>query len=697
MDVSKNRRDKTLQLIRQDSRPLTMMHRMSCSKSDDIDSLEEVIDMQSDLERYQKDTLRKIKPQHVYRMGLFESRSGLYRISREVELSVLTHPVELRIVSKNIENELKYCGYKYIHQGMYIIGVKGMTRKKLGAKVLITLLDKRWGSIDKAALGFMEGDMNENRLITYIAPDLMMPVKEFIEKMSFGFQSKGYEDFKGTNLLVSIEFIGRLSNRSSSRYRVNVDDIIESIQSKGIRFMSPLKISSEERAGEEWNISELIEKKELKQPNNYISYQNCEGSSSIRFTDYKSASIDDTESLVSDSEYSDNKNKGTTECMEKADLDDDINHWETKLKHIEWEYNNTMIKDWPKIREKQLFFIREIARLKKLKNEKKPTTSSAKIAKDNIETKNMDKNNDNTHNHKNKAICEEEQWDINNKILTESYEEEEELIKEAMLEEEVYDYSEENSYFLNSLDEVGLHNLDNAMEAMEVESSKRKRVFGETSVKREGERERPTRAAGQWPPEKDDFQPTYIPGQYKHMGSKRRDFERPVQFQNSRNDGAILNLAAHDPVDWPNILSIWKSLIVQKYIQNQYSIGNKVEDMLTYLETFLGESVKILWEEWVENYPNHYEELKRAGSNPNNFANVISNMVIAEDPELGNTVLQNERLREIEKLTLTSWKGIKEFSQHYLYNATTAKQGYNVGVVERYFNKLPDPIGSIIY
>src|SRR6266536_1076751 len=72
-------------------------------------------------------------------------------------------------------------------------------------------------------------------------------------------------------------------------------------------------------------------------------------------------------------------------------------------------------------------------------------------------------------------------------------------------------------------------------------------------------------------------------------------------------------------------------------------------------------------------------------------------MIIAEDPELGHTSLQNERLREIEKLTLTSWKGIKEFSQHYLYNAITAKQGFNVGVVERYFNKLPDPLGSIIF
>ena len=73
---------------------------------------------------------------------------------------------------------------------MHIIGIKGMTRKKLGTKDLITLLDKSWESINKAALGFLEGDMNENMLITYIASDLMMPVKEFIDKMVFAFQTK---------------------------------------------------------------------------------------------------------------------------------------------------------------------------------------------------------------------------------------------------------------------------------------------------------------------------------------------------------------------------------------------------------------------------------------------------------------------------------------------------------------------------
>jgi hypothetical protein len=108
-------------------------------------------------------------------MGIFKSRNGLYRISREVELSVLNDPVDLRIVSKEFENRLRYVRYKYIQQGMYIIGIKGMTRKKLGTKVLVTLLDKRWDTINKSVLGFLEGDMNENNLITYLKMGFFKP------------------------------------------------------------------------------------------------------------------------------------------------------------------------------------------------------------------------------------------------------------------------------------------------------------------------------------------------------------------------------------------------------------------------------------------------------------------------------------------------------------------------------------------
>ena len=53
--------------------------------------------------------------------------------------------------------------------------------------------------------------------------------------------------------------------------------------------------------------------------------------------------------------------------------------------------------------------------------------------------------------------------------------------------------------------EESLHNIDNAIEAMDIAGRKRGRFsYGETSLKNEGESEKPHRSAGKWPPEKVD-------------------------------------------------------------------------------------------------------------------------------------------------------------------------------------------------
>ena len=94
MEVSErlSRRDKSLQLVNRDIRHLGFIDKLK-GGCDDIETLEEMIDVERDLERYQKDTLRKIRPQQIYQMGWFKNKNGLYKISREVELSVLTEPV----------------------------------------------------------------------------------------------------------------------------------------------------------------------------------------------------------------------------------------------------------------------------------------------------------------------------------------------------------------------------------------------------------------------------------------------------------------------------------------------------------------------------------------------------------------------------------------------------------------------------
>jgi hypothetical protein len=71
MDLYKSftRDSRRLQLVNQDLKPLTLIDCLK-GKSEDIDNFEEVIDLDRDMERYQKDTLRKLKPQQVYQEKL---------------------------------------------------------------------------------------------------------------------------------------------------------------------------------------------------------------------------------------------------------------------------------------------------------------------------------------------------------------------------------------------------------------------------------------------------------------------------------------------------------------------------------------------------------------------------------------------------------------------------------------------------
>ena len=58
------------------------------------------------------------------------------------------------------------------------------------------------------------------------------------------------------------------------------------------------------------------------------------------------------------------------EYMDTSDIDTQIKHYEQTLKNVRIEYDKSMIHEWSKIREKELYFIREIARLKKLQKDK---------------------------------------------------------------------------------------------------------------------------------------------------------------------------------------------------------------------------------------------------------------------------------------------------------------------------------------
>jgi DNA-binding HxlR family transcriptional regulator len=164
-------------------------------------------------------------------------------------------------------------------------------------------------------------------------------------------------------------------------------------------------------------------------------------------------------------------------------LDIEISYCKDKLKEISMKYNSTMICEWSTLREKELYFYRELSKLQMLKKNKEATI-------EHLETKNnmviLVENKPEEINDKERQNDEDEQWEINEKILSDSFKEkeEEEFINEAIKEIFYYDASEQLKDFMDSLDDEGIHNLDNATEAMEIVFGKSKRArYGESSIK----------------------------------------------------------------------------------------------------------------------------------------------------------------------------------------------------------------------
>jgi hypothetical protein len=85
---------------------------------------------------------------------------------------------------------------------------------------------------------------------------------------------------------------------------------------------------------------------------------------------YKLRSLDDKDSVTSDKEPIENRRHNVSEFMEKPDLDIEISYCKDKLKEISMKYNSTMICEWPTVRERELYFYRELSRLQRLKKNK---------------------------------------------------------------------------------------------------------------------------------------------------------------------------------------------------------------------------------------------------------------------------------------------------------------------------------------
>ena len=160
--------------------PKNIINRITSKREQYDTNLEELIDPEQDYNRFQTHGLQLLKPELLYDKGYFENTTQFYRNSYETTIQCIKDQVKvLNIISKEGEHNLKQRNFKFIHLGIIVVGVKGLMRKDLGCKVLITLFDERIKDITKSMIASTEIDMNNNRRIIYFSPDFLLTIKDF--------------------------------------------------------------------------------------------------------------------------------------------------------------------------------------------------------------------------------------------------------------------------------------------------------------------------------------------------------------------------------------------------------------------------------------------------------------------------------------------------------------------------------------
>ena len=610
---------------------------LSRNKHEDkqIQELNQVIDVDNDLRIFKQNQLNLLNPKTLYNTGYFARNNQLYRHYREEQISVtgeeivtidLVNPESLK---KIVSNRLTL-----MHMGLIVVGLKGLTRKNLGTKVLVVIYDDRWSDLKKSVIGLTEVDMTNNGGIFYVSPDFMINLGEFGRHIKIGIQTKGYEEMEGgNNLLMCIGFIGKMALNSNTRFKLKVADVVEVMGNKGIKLIKPIKINPEEYAGLEWNLEQFNKKKILK-PESHLMYTNARGETSIRFTNYKYSNHTDFEDEIEDEiEPEAQKEFMNIEIIQEGYEVDEV------LQEAERRYKEN----------KDITFKCKGCRTGNMNIEiieKHFKTCLYRI--DNLGYR------DNCRNIKRLEVCD--------KILDNLCNSDEEIEKSSIISQK--ELMESTSSSASPFQRTAQQNTIDTSTG----NVPRRRVFRVN-------------------PE------TPITENIRPMG-RRMPIEEPIRLQEGGSKGKILNIAAHDPQMWNTVIDLWKGIVVADYIKTYQDTD--AETMYKYMETFLGESAKALWEAYKSNFPQEFQVLVNMGPNPYNFTNKVHSLITGEDPNSGLVVLQRNALIKLEQLSISSWLHIKNFLKDYYYYCTISGNSFDDDLGKKLFNKLPGALGREI-
>ncbi|GJZ49469.1 Orf y [Tanacetum coccineum] len=148
-----------------------------------------------------------------------------------------------------------------------------------------------------------------------------------------------------------------------------------------------------------------------------------------------------------------------------------------------------------------------------------------------------------------------------------------------------------------------------------------------------------------------------------------------------------------DPGLWSEVISRWESITIIR-LNNQTWSDNKTK--LAFVENLLGESEKLMWQQWRTVFPEAYSALEAIADEPQNITSHVRQLIMLEDPYRGSTDEQDRAYRDLDRITCEETKNLWSFLEDFRQLATKSGRLYFPSTTEKLFAKLPPSISKKI-
>ncbi|GKC07515.1 Orf y, partial [Tanacetum coccineum] len=127
---------------------------------------------------------------------------------------------------------------------------------------------------------------------------------------------------------------------------------------------------------------------------------------------------------------------------------------------------------------------------------------------------------------------------------------------------------------------------------------------------------------------------------------------------------------------------------------NQTWSDNKAK--LAFVVNLLGESEKLMWQQWRTAYPGAYSALEAIADEPQNITSQVRQLILLEDPYRGSTDEQDRVYRDLDRITCEETKNLWSFLEDFKQLATKSGRLYFPSTTEKLFAKLPPSLSKKI-